>query len=366
VLVLHNLEMISRVFSPRSFRSLSTSLEASAAQHQRVIIEDTLLPSQSSMGERHATENSQSSMWRRHNSVFHSISLESAQDIPSGKSNKSVLPEEIANLPMMAVMGRSNSGKSTLLNSIFGKGHKNRAKASSRSGKTTDVDIFTVNGSFALADLPGHSPPDGQLSLAWMKRWGPLVKKFLEHVAPSVRDDNEDLNALVPTLEPSSKMVRPLHGIFFLCDVRWPCSQEDQELLQSIGPEGLNIPTLLVFTKDDRIASDLHRKSKGHRRRRSSSDPEVQAAAINDVHFERIRLAKQRRAELCWSGPHVHFSSGEWKGPQGGWGEGVVTANNPRRSRNHLRRYIETLCNTASVSERHQLLVDAWTHSAGR
>jgi hypothetical protein len=121
-----------------------------------------------------------------------------------------------------------------------------------------------------------------------------------------------------------------------------------------------------VFTKDDRIAADLHRRSQGHRRRRASEDPQLQATAINDVHYERTRLANRRREELGWEGPHVHFSVDQWKGPLGGWGKGAVTTNNPRRSRNHLRRYIESLVACPFPSKRHQLLVDAWKHAPDR
>jgi GTP-binding protein EngB required for normal cell division len=56
-------------------------------------------------------------------------------------------------LPEIAVVGRTNAGKSSLLNHVLGKA--GAAKASSRAGKTSSIDLYLVNDSLVLADVPG-------------------------------------------------------------------------------------------------------------------------------------------------------------------------------------------------------------------
>jgi hypothetical protein len=150
-----------------------------------------------------------------------------------------------------------------------------------------------VNDRVALADLPGHTIFDGgRLNKDWVLTWGPLVKTFLKTFAPPLLDNldlpNEtpnpslslgDLDLVAPWVDVVPAPATPaaaaaaraaagppgatapavvkgllpvLHGVLFLCDIRWPVAPEDCELLR-LCREELNLPVLLVFTKDDLV-----------------------------------------------------------------------------------------------------------------
>jgi len=79
-----------------------------------------------------------------------------------------------SNHPEVAFLGRSNVGKSSLLNALLGR--KNLARTSSIPGKTRAVHFYLVNHSFFLVDLPGY----GYAKVSKQERlsWGPLMEKY--------------------------------------------------------------------------------------------------------------------------------------------------------------------------------------------
>lgn len=79
-------------------------------------------------------------------------------------------------LPEVAVAGRSNVGKSTLLNHLFR--HKKLVKASSTPGKTQMLNFFSVDDTLLFADLPGYGY--AKVPLKVRKSWGPMVQSYLE------------------------------------------------------------------------------------------------------------------------------------------------------------------------------------------
>ncbi len=83
------------------------------------------------------------------------------------------LPED--NLPEIAFAGRSNVGKSSLLNAIMGR--KKLVKVSSRPGFTQSLNFFLVNGSAYLVDLPGYGYAKAPRNV--IKRWQKLVEGYL-------------------------------------------------------------------------------------------------------------------------------------------------------------------------------------------
>ncbi len=83
------------------------------------------------------------------------------------------LPED--NLPEIAFAGRSNVGKSSLLNAIMGR--KKLVKVSSRPGFTQSLNFFLVNGSVYLVDLPGYGYAKAPRNV--IKRWQKLVEGYL-------------------------------------------------------------------------------------------------------------------------------------------------------------------------------------------
>jgi GTP-binding protein len=79
--------------------------------------------------------------------------------------------------PEMALMGRSNVGKSSLINMLLGR--KQLAKISSRPGKTQLINHFLVNDAWYLVDLPGYGW--AQVGKAKRQQWAEMVKAYLLH-----------------------------------------------------------------------------------------------------------------------------------------------------------------------------------------
>lgn len=79
-------------------------------------------------------------------------------------------------LPEIAVAGRSNVGKSSLLNNLFQT--KNLVKTSSVPGKTQALNFFTFNDEIAFTDLPGYGYANVPLQVR--KQWGPMIQTYLE------------------------------------------------------------------------------------------------------------------------------------------------------------------------------------------
>jgi len=127
--------------------------------------------------------------------------------------------------PEFAFIGRSNVGKSSLINLLTGK--KDLAKTSGTPGKTVLLNFFKINGSWLLVDLPGY----GFAKVAKTEREGfsEAVNHYIEH--------RENLAC-----------------IFVLIDSRLSPQPIDLEFLEWV--ERLDIPFALVFTKTDKQSSN--------------------------------------------------------------------------------------------------------------
>ena len=132
--------------------------------------------------------------------------------------------EPRAGLPEIAIAGRSNVGKSSLINAFLGR-RRGIARTSGTPGRTRQINFFVVNERFVLADLPGYGFAVG--SDAERRAWGPLVETYL-------RDR--------PTLR----------GVVLLVDVRRGVEAEEDELLAFLAHVG--VPVVLVATKTDKLA----------------------------------------------------------------------------------------------------------------
>jgi GTP-binding protein len=127
-----------------------------------------------------------------------------------------------ARLPEVAIAGRSNVGKSSLLNALLGR--RGLARTSSTPGRTRQLNFFLVNDRFVLADLPGYGFAVG--SEAERRSWGPLVEGFLRERAT-------------------------LRGVVLLVDVRRGLETEENELLAFL--EHARLPGAVVATKFDKL-----------------------------------------------------------------------------------------------------------------
>jgi GTP-binding protein len=126
------------------------------------------------------------------------------------------------NLPEVAFAGRSNVGKSALLNALVRR--KAIARVSRTPGRTREINFFEVNGEFILVDLPGYGY--ARVSKADRAAWRPLIEGYL-------RD--------TPTLR----------GLVMLLDVRRDPTPDDERMLAFLAERGL--PVLIVVTKVDKL-----------------------------------------------------------------------------------------------------------------
>ena len=78
--------------------------------------------------------------------------------------------------PEVAFVGRSNVGKSSLINTLLNR--RGLAKTSSTPGKTRTINFFRINGKFGFVDLPGYG--FAQVSRAERATWGPMVAQFFQ------------------------------------------------------------------------------------------------------------------------------------------------------------------------------------------
>jgi len=125
-------------------------------------------------------------------------------------------------LPEVAFSGRSNVGKSSLLNALVRR--KALARVSKTPGKTREINFFRVNHQFVLADLPGY----GYARVAKSTRvaWRPLIEGYL-------------------------RISAQLRGVVQLIDSRHPPSDDDLQMLEFLAEIGA--PTVVVLTKIDKL-----------------------------------------------------------------------------------------------------------------
>lgn len=129
-----------------------------------------------------------------------------------------------AELPEVAFAGRSNVGKSSLINKLVKR--KAFARVSNTPGRTREINFFRVNGRFVLADLPGYGY--ARISKERKAEWRPLIEGYLRH-SPTLR------------------------GVVQLLDSRHPPSKDDLQMLDFLADVGA--PTLIVLTKVDKLSA---------------------------------------------------------------------------------------------------------------
>ena len=126
-------------------------------------------------------------------------------------------------LPEIAFAGRSNVGKSSLLNRLVHR--KKFARVSNTPGRTREINFFKVNGQFVLVDLPGYGY--ARISKERRAEWKPLIESYLRG-SPELR------------------------GIVQLLDARHDPTADDRRMLDFLSD--LGVPTVVVLTKIDKIA----------------------------------------------------------------------------------------------------------------
>ena len=134
------------------------------------------------------------------------------------KPSQYPLPER----PEVAFAGRSNVGKSSLMNTLMGR--KNLVKTSSTPGRTQTLNFFLINDNFYVTDLPGYGY--AKVPEAVRKKWGSMVETYL-------------------------KSRTGLGAVVLILDIRRLPNQADQDLLAWLAH--FKIPEIVVLTKADKL-----------------------------------------------------------------------------------------------------------------
>ena len=126
-------------------------------------------------------------------------------------------------LPEVAFAGRSNVGKSSLLNVLVRR--KSFARVSRTPGRTREINFFRINNSFLMVDLPGYGY--ARISKEKKAEWRPMIESYLRRTSQ-------------------------LRGIVLLLDIRREPSEDDREMLDFLAE--LEVPTIVALTKADKLS----------------------------------------------------------------------------------------------------------------
>lgn len=124
--------------------------------------------------------------------------------------------------PQIAFAGRSNVGKSSLINAFLNR--KSLVKTSATPGKTQLVNFFLINGEFYCVDLPGYGYAKAPRSV--VDAWAPMIEGYIKG-SPQIR------------------------VVVVLLDIRREPDQRDQRLIEWLAHYG--VPAFYVLTKADKL-----------------------------------------------------------------------------------------------------------------
>ena len=154
--------------------------------------------------------------------IIRSVNLETVCGITSR------LPENT--LPEFAFYGKSNVGKSSLINALINR--KAYARTSQEPGKTQTINFYNVNEAFYLVDLPGYGY--ARVSKELQAKWLKMIEKYLK----------------------TSEMLR---GVFLLIDMRHEPSANDAAMAELIRACGFE--PVFILTKADKLSQNEQAKN---------------------------------------------------------------------------------------------------------
>ena len=125
-------------------------------------------------------------------------------------------------LPEFAFAGRSNVGKSTLINGLMNR--KSLARVSAQPGKTQTINYYEINGSFYLVDLPGYGYAKANVKVK--EQWGKMIERYL-------------------------RTSQQLRAVFLLLDIRHEPTGQDVMMYDWILQAGFT--PVIIATKSDKI-----------------------------------------------------------------------------------------------------------------
>jgi GTP-binding protein len=135
------------------------------------------------------------------------------------------------NLPEIAFAGRSNVGKSTLINRLVNR--RRLVKTSATPGRTQLINFFDINNAFTLVDLPGYGY--ARVPERVRRQWGPMIERYLDH--------------------------RPtLCGVVLILDIRRRPGDQELSFLRWLADR--EIAAVLVLTKADKVSKNRQGKQR--------------------------------------------------------------------------------------------------------
>ena len=155
------------------------------------------------------------------------MKIKSAEFIKSAFKREHFIDD---NLPQIAFAGRSNCGKSTLINTLLNR--KKLVKTSSKPGHTQSINYFLINNEFYLVDLPGFG--FAKTTKKMLLNWDKLITDFF-------------------------KFSKHLRGVIHLVDIRRLLTGKDIFLIDFLSE--FEIPFLIVLTKSDKLSNNGIKKS---------------------------------------------------------------------------------------------------------
>ncbi len=155
----------------------------------------------------------------------------------------------------MAFWGRSNVGKSSLLNALWNR--KSLARISAQPGKTQTINYYNVNDLCYMVDLPGYgyAKVSREVAAKWMK----MIEKYLA----------------------TSEALRV---IFLLVDIRHEPSKKDTEVYRMLFQNGFN--PLIIATKADKVSRNVKNKNIGQIRKTLHASQETPVIPFSSVTKE--------------------------------------------------------------------------------
>ncbi|MBU4486423.1 MAG: ribosome biogenesis GTP-binding protein YihA/YsxC [Candidatus Delongbacteria bacterium] len=151
-----------------------------------------------------------------------SFKIISSEYITSSASGKNI---EIEEFRQIVFTGKSNVGKSSLINSLLNR--KNLAKTGNTPGKTRLINFFLVNSSFYFVDLPGYGY--AAVSKTEKQKWKNMIEVFFRNTK-------------------SVKLA------FSILDIRHPPTENDFSLIRMF--ESLKIPQIIILNKKDKLSNN--------------------------------------------------------------------------------------------------------------
>lgn len=146
--------------------------------------------------------------------VIKNVSLETVIGVTSK------IPEN--QMPEIAFAGKSNVGKSSLINALMNR--KSLARTSAQPGKTQTINFYNINQALYFVDLPGYGY--AKVSVEAKEKWGKMVERYL-------------------------KKSRQLKAVFLLIDIRHEPSANDRQMYEWICANGYQ--PIIIATKMDKI-----------------------------------------------------------------------------------------------------------------